>query len=113
VDSINTFHNVSVKTSEVQNDMEVLMPRAYGNIDEMILKLLSPSISLRKVSIELEDYSCNAFPALRALEGYIKYMLRLKGVTVGKTFGGVFSGTTLCPSAATTVNDAVYQNELE
>lgn len=68
VDSINTFHNVSVKTSEVRNDMEVLMPRAYGNIDEMILKLLSPSISLRKVNIELEDYSCYTFPALRALE---------------------------------------------
>lgn len=113
VDSINTFHNVSVKTSEVRNDMEVLMPRAYGNIDEMILKLLSPSISLRKVNIELEDYSCYTFPALRALEGYIKYLLGLKGVNVGNTFGGVFSGTTLCPSAVTMVNDATYQNELE
>lgn len=113
VDSINTFHNVSVKTSEVRNDMEVLMPRAYGNIDEMVLKLLSPSISLRKVNIELEDYSCYTFPALRALEGYIKYLLGLKGVTVGNTFGGVFSGTTLCPSAVTKVNDTNYQNELE
>lgn len=113
VDSINTFHNVSVKTSEVRNDMEVLMPRAYGNIDEMILKLLSPSISLRKVNIELEDYSCYTFPALRALEGYIKYLLGLKGVTVGNTFGGVFSGTTLCPSAVTMINDPAYQNELE
>ena len=113
VDSINTFHNVSVKTSEVRSDMEVLMPRAYGNIDEMILKLLSPSISLRKVSIELEDYSCYTFPALRALEGYIKYLLGIKGVTVGNTFGGVFNGTTLCPAAVTKVNDATYQNELE
>lgn len=113
VDSINTFHNVSVKTSEVRNDMEVLMPRAYGNIDEMILKLLSPSISLRKVNIELEDYSCYTFPALRALEGYIKYLLGLKGVKVGNTFGGVFSGTTLCPSAVAMINDATYQNELE
>ena len=46
VSSINTFHDVNVKTSEVRNDMEVLMPRAYGNIDEMIFKMLSPSISL-------------------------------------------------------------------
>lgn len=113
VDSINTFHNVSVKTSEVRNDMEVLMPRAYGNIDEMILKLLSPSISLRKVNIELEDYSCYTFPALRALEGYIKYLLSLKGVIVGNTFGGIFNGMTLCPSVVTKVNDASYQNELE
>ena len=113
VNSINVFHNVNVKTREVRNDMEVLMPRAYGNIDEMILKLLSPSISLRKVNIELEDYSCYTFPALRALEGYIKYLLRLKGVVVGNTFGGVFSGTVLCPSAAKQINDVIYQNELE
>ena len=113
VDSINTFHNVSVKTSEVRNDMEVLMPRAYGNIDEMILKLLSPSISLRKVNIELEDYSCYTFPALRALEGYIKYLFGLKGVTVGHTFYKIFNNTSLCPSVAKKINDVTYQNELE
>lgn len=32
VDSINSFHDVNIKTSEVRNDMEVLMPRAYANI---------------------------------------------------------------------------------
>ncbi len=113
VDSINSFHDVNVKTSEVRNDMEVLMPRAYGNIDEMILKLLSPSISLRKVNIELEDYSCYTFPALRALEGYIKYLFRLKGVAIGNTFGNVFNGAVLYPDVATTINNITYQNELE
>ena len=113
VDSINSFHDVNVKTSEVRNDMEVLMPRAYGNIDEMILKLLSPSISLRKVNIELEDYSCYTFPALRALEGYIKYLFGLKGVVIGNTFGDVFNGSVLYPRVATTINNATYQNELE
>lgn len=113
VDSINSFHDVNVKTSEVRNDMEVLMPRAYGHIDEMILKLLSPSISLRKVNIELEDYSCYAFPALRALEGYIKYLFGLKSITIGKTFGGVFNGSVLYPNIASQVGDAIFQSELE
>ena len=113
VDSINSFHNVDVKTSEVRNDMEMLMPRAYGNIDEMILKLLSPSISLRKVNIELEDYSCYAFPALRALEGYIKYLFGLKCVTIGHTFGCAFNDKTLYPNIAAQIGDTVFQNELE
>ncbi len=113
VDSINSFHNVNVKTSEVKNEMEVLMPRAYGNIDEMILKLLSPSISLRKVNIELEDYSCYTFPALRALEGYIKYLFGLKGITVGHNFGSVFNGDNLLKTCTGKIADAVYQNELE
>lgn len=113
VNSINSFHDVNVKTSEVRNDMEVLMPRAYGNIDETILKLLSPSISLRKVNIDLEDYSCYAFPALRALEGYIKYLFGLKTIIIGHTFGDVFNGDVLTPQIATKIGDATFQNELE
>lgn len=113
VDSINSFHNVNIKTSEVRNDMEVLMPRAYGNIDEMIFKLLSPSISLRKVNIDLEDYSCYAFPALRALEGYLKYLFDLKGIIIRNTFGSVFNGEVLTPAVAAQIGDATYQSELE
>lgn len=113
VDSINSFHNVNIKTSEVRNDMEVLMPRAYGNIDEMIFKLLSPSISLRKVNIDLEDYSCYTFPALRALEGYLKYLFGLKGITIGYTFGNIFNGDVLTPPIADRIGDRTYQSELE
>ncbi|WP_099468749.1 ribonuclease H1 domain-containing protein [Konateibacter massiliensis] len=113
VDSINSFHNVNVKTSEVRNEMETLLPRAYGNVDEMILKLLSPSISLRKVNIDLEDYSCYAFPALRALEGYIKYLFGLKNVTIGNTFYKIYNEDTLCPDVAIQIADNDYQTELE
>lgn len=113
VDSINSFHNVNIKTSEVRNDMEVLMPRAYGHIDEMILKLLSPSISLRKVNIKLEDYSCYTFPALRALEGYIKYLFSLKHVAVGNTFYKIFNGDVLASNIASKINNDIMQNELE
>lgn len=113
VNSINSFHDVDVKASEVRNEMKMLMPSAYGNIDEMILKLLSPSISLRKVNIELEDYSCYAFPALRALEGYIKYLFGLKGVKIGHTFGCAFHNKTLYPNIAVQIGDAVFQEELE
>lgn len=113
VNSINRFHDVNVKTSEVRNDMEVLMPRAYGNIDETILKLLSPSISLRKVNIDLEDYSCYAFPALRALEGYIKYLFRLKGIRIGHNFFKIFKGDVLTPQIAARIGDATFQSELE
>lgn len=113
VDSINRFHDVDVKTSEVRNDMEVLMPRAYGNIDEMILKMLSPSISLRKVNIRLDDYSCYTFPALRALEGYIKYLFGLKEVTIGNNFGGIFNADVLTPAVAAKIGDETFQRELE
>ncbi|WMC94471.1 type II toxin-antitoxin system RnlA family toxin [Kineothrix sp. MB12-C1] len=113
VDSVNSFHNLNVKISDVRNEMETLMPRAYGNIDEMVFKLLSPSISLRKIDINLEDYSCYAFPALRALEGYIKYLFGLKEVPIGNTFGDVFNGNVLYPKVITKIGDATFHAELQ
>lgn len=113
IDSVNIFYDVDIKTDEVKNDMEMLMPSAYGNIDEMIIKLLSPSISLRKINIDLEDYSCYTFPALRALEGYLKYLFGLKGIIVGNTFGSVFNGDVLTSPIALQIGDTTYQGELE
>ncbi len=113
VDTINTFHDVDVKIEDVRSEMEVLMPRAYKNIDDMVLKLLSPSISLRKVKMPLEDYSCYAFPALRALEGYIKYLFGLKHVTIGYNYGGIFDKGVLTTSVSSKVADVNYQSELE
>lgn len=113
VDTINNFHNIDIKTDDVRSEMEVLLPRSYKNIDDMILKLLSPSIVLRKIIMPLEDYSCYAFPALRALEGYIKYLLSLKSVSVGHTFGGIFDKGVLTAPVSSQIADSTYQSELE
>lgn len=113
VDTINSFHDVDIKTEDVRSEMEILLPRSYRNIDDMVLKLLSPSISLRKVKMLLEDYSCYAFPALRALEGYIKYLFGLKSITIGHNFGGIFDKGILTTTISSQVADTNYQSELE
>ncbi len=113
VDNINPLPNVNVKIREVRNNLKMLMPKSYEKLDEIILKLLSTSISLRKVNIELEDYSCYTFPALRALEGYIKYLFGLKNIKIGKTFGNVFNGDVLHPNVAEQIGDVTFQKELE
>ena len=113
VDTINHFHDIDIKTEDVRSEMEVLLPRSYRNIDDMVLKLLSPSISLRKIKMQLEDYSCYAFPALRALEGYIKHLFGLKGVSIGYTFYGIFSSGVLVTNISSQIADSTYQGELE
>lgn len=113
VDMVNIFHNIDVKTTDVRAELKVLLPHSYDNIDDMVLKLLSPSISLRKVKIELEDYSCYAFPALRALEGYIKYLFGLKNVIVGNTFYEIYNSGTLVSDLVIKIGDTIYQKELE
>lgn len=113
VESVSDINKVAVKTDDVNSDLKMLLKNSYDGIDAVILKLLSPSVALRKVSIELDDYSCFAFPALRALEGYIKWMLLQKNVSVGNTFGNIFDGYSLSTHAQGLVGDSNYQSEVE
>lgn len=113
VESISEINKVSVNTDDVNGDLKGLLKYSYTGIDSVIIKLLSPSVALRKVSIELDDYSCFAFPALRALEGYIKWLLLQKGVKVGDTFGGIFNGYDLTPHAKCLIGDSNFEAEVE
>lgn len=113
VETVNSIHNVDVKISDVHEELKVILKNSYSQIDSTIIKILSPSISLKKVGIELEDYSCYAFPALRALEGYIKYLFGLKTITVGHNFANIFSGYKLTDTVKRQINNVEYQAELE
>ena len=83
----NKFQNIDVKTDDVREELKALMPSAYDKIDDTIVKILTPSLVLKKVKVELEDYSCYAFPALRALEGYLKFLFLSKEISVNRNFG--------------------------
>ena len=83
----NKFQDVDVKPQDIRNELEMLMPAAYNAIDDTIIKILSPALVLKKIKIELEDYSCYTFPALRALEGYLKYLFATKQIDVDRSFG--------------------------
>ncbi|MFD0942929.1 ribonuclease H1 domain-containing protein [Savagea faecisuis] len=87
VEANNTFHDVDIKVEDTHTELHKLMPNAYKNLDNTLFKLLSPSISLKKVSVELEDYSCYAFPALRALEGYLMQIFSIEGIAIGHKYG--------------------------
>lgn len=113
VESISVLHNVDVNTSDVHVELKGLLPKSYSGLDTVILKILSPSVALRKISVDLEDYSCFAFPALRALEAYIKWVLGKKNVNVGDSFAGVFSGYNLTENAKNKINNTTYQREVE
>jgi len=83
---------VDITVSEVVSELEILMPAAYGFIGNKLVSIISPALALRKLTIELSDYSCFAFPALRGLEGYIKLLFSTQiGITIdNKGFGEHF-----------------------
>lgn len=121
IKATNEFIDTNADVDEARNKMSEMMPVAYaGNIDPVIWKLFSPSVTLSDVEKELEDYSCFTFPALRALEGYLKYLLAEKNITIDEThnFGTVFNKDSndkaiVIQKYVTSIADADYIEALE
>lgn len=116
------YKTETISVPEARNRLKARIPNAYDKLDEIILKILSPSISLSNSQLEAEEYSCYVFPALRALEAVLLDLLRKKQIYVNppKTnFGTVFA-----PDSATNehvlnaankklISDTKYEKQLE
>ena len=94
VDMTNAFNDTELGASDTRAKMSQLLPNAYNSdkIDDTIWKLFSPSVVLIEDNKTMDDYSCCVFPALRALEGYLKFLLVQKNIVVDKkhNFGSIF-----------------------
>lgn len=83
--------SVNVNADAIETELRDLLPSAYDQLEEGILKLIRTSYILKEAAIELPDYSSHVFPVLRALEGVMKSLLGRKGIRIGKKgFGEVF-----------------------
>ena len=67
----------------IYSEVEKGLPTAYP---AGIKRLIKQALINRKYCIESEDYSQYAFPALKALEGHIKYLLISNGYSGGNRF---------------------------
>ena len=121
IKATNEFIDTNTDVDEARNKMSEMMPMAYaGNVDPVIRKLFSPSVTLDDVEKEFEDYSCFTFPALRALEGYLKYLLSEKNIVIDEThnFGTVFNKDSndkaiVIPKYVTAIANNDYVEDLE
>ncbi len=75
---------VNITTAEALGDMQVFLPSTYDFIKDKLKAIISPALALKKLDIELTDYSSFAFPVLRGLEGYLKQVLDQFGIIIGK-----------------------------
>ncbi len=69
----------------VVDDVEKVFPNLPKDYPCGIIKLLKQALINLKNHFEAEDYSMYAFPALRALEGHIKYLLSKNGYQMFST----------------------------
>lgn len=84
-------YSVPITVAEIKNELEGKIPLAYHKVSEDVRKQLSAALAWGKVRLELEDYSAVAFPALRALEGFLYGELASSGLSPkGDGFGEYF-----------------------
>lgn len=118
IKSTNEFHESDVEIKDVKYSIKELMPFSHDKIDNTIIKLISPSLVLKRINIELEDYTCYVFPVLRAMEGFIKLLLANKSISTCKesgkeSFYGIFNLYSICDDKAKIINDSKYIAVLE
>jgi hypothetical protein len=88
VDAQLTLTKTGVTSKEALDGLEAHLPNAYDYIENTLKAIMSPALALKKLEIELPDYSIMAFPVLKGLEGFIKQLFLHKGIVVGnKGFG--------------------------
>jgi len=84
--------DIDIKCSDISEELAGFLPLSIKYLDDVHVKVLSSALVLGKINVPLQDYSPFAFPALRALEGYVKKLLLDKGIPVDHSgFGFLFT----------------------
>jgi len=78
------FYETNISAGEILSELDNRLPVATSQLADKLKAIISPSLALRKIDIELTDYSAFAFPVLRGLEGVMKQIFRDKGIIVNK-----------------------------
>jgi len=121
IDSNLTVNNIeSITKTDLIRSMQEAMPSTYTFLNGPIINIMASSFFLTRIENDgLADYSWMIFPMLRGLEGAIKKMLLLRGISVNKSFGEVFKpisqGSTtyeFLECHSNSIADANYCNEL-
>lgn len=73
----------SINKDQVTKDFCARFPTFPVDYPENVKKLLRQSIINLVYYIESEDYGQYAFPALRAIEGHLKYQFQINGISIG------------------------------
>lgn len=117
IDSNLTVNKIeSITQADLINSMQEAMPSSHAFLNGSILNIMASSFFLTRIENDgLADYSWMIFPMLRGLEGAIKKMLSLRGITVNMNFGEVFTPITqgstsykFLDSISTRLSDANY-----
>ncbi|MFZ4263769.1 type II toxin-antitoxin system RnlA family toxin [Sphingobacterium sp. HJSM2_6] len=66
------FYESNLTTADIRGELENRLPNICGLLEDKLKVIITPSLALQKMQVELEDYSAFAYPILRSIEGVLK-----------------------------------------
>jgi ribonuclease HI len=76
------IYRKSIDKEKIDKEMHSICPNYPADYPRSIIRLIRQSIINLNYSMECEDYSQYVFPAFRALEGHMGYLLQKEGHTM-------------------------------
>lgn len=114
---LSNAYRKTIDRGMIDNAYKLRFSNFPSNYPSNVKKLIRQSLINLNYYIEAEDYAQYAFPALKALEGHIKYLISSAGGVLGQNFNqfnkdasgtyyyaGVLSNPTLAPQIAKCYN---------
>lgn len=88
VSLLEDVYKIKINPDKIDRVEREICPNFPTEYPESIKRLVRQSIINLSICIDSEDYSQYAFPALRALEGHLKYLFKQAGIQItnGKMF---------------------------
>ncbi|EOD00003.1 type II toxin-antitoxin system RnlA family toxin [Caldisalinibacter kiritimatiensis] len=78
---------LNIDKENIENELKELLPNSYHKLHPTILDFLYDSLVFSKLQIPVKEYSSYVFPALKALEGYIKILFGNNEIRVENKLG--------------------------
>lgn len=73
------FYETNLTTADIRGELETKLPNICELLEDKLKVIITPSLALQKLDVELEDYSAFAYPILRSIEGVLKQIFHKYG----------------------------------
>lgn len=91
-EAFNDCYEIEIKKDSVIKQYEIKMPNSYNKHELKLKKVLLQAVYNTNIKGEMFDYSYLVSPALRALEGHIKYIYKYNQITYNnRSIGSIFN----------------------
>jgi hypothetical protein len=98
--------DVGTTIQETIDEFKQVFPTSHVYLGNTLISIMSPSLVLKKLNVQLTDYSSLVFPMLKGLEGYLKLIFSEYNITITKDgFGEFFNHDNLNKDTRAIINN--------